>query len=187
MSANPTSPKPKALPINADAIPLQLVTYDQWVGWAFTWDTDRDEWTKVPINVRSGRRASSTDPATWAPFRKVVSAFEQSDFDGIGFVVTRNDPFTGIDLDQCRDPVSGAIDQWALDLVAEFASYTEISPSGTGLRIWVVGTTVGLLGLNDKGLEKAGARTTKAPKIEIYSAERYFTVTGLTLEGSTWR
>lgn len=186
MSATPTSPKPTALPINVEAIPLQLIEYDQWVLWKFTWDTMRDEWTKVPIHALTGTPASSTNPKTWVAFRKTVGEFEKRDLDGIGFVVTRDDPFTGIDLDKCRDPVSGDIDEWALDMVAEFGSYTEISPSGTGLRIWIVGSTIGLLGLNDKGIEKAGARTTKAPKIEIYSAERYFTVTGLRLEDSTW-
>lgn len=53
----------------------------------------------------------------------------------VGFVFTRDDPFVGIDLDHCRDPETGKIKPWALEIVAKLNSYSEVSPSGTGLHI----------------------------------------------------
>jgi hypothetical protein len=52
-------------------------------------------------------------------------------------MLTPEDPFAAIDIDHVRDPVTGTIENWAqrfLDRASH--SYTEISPSGTGLRIW---------------------------------------------------
>jgi putative DNA primase/helicase len=55
--------------------------------------------------------------------------------DGIGLVLTEDDPYAAGDLDHCRDPQSGEIQPWAQAIVNRLQSYTEISPSGTGLRI----------------------------------------------------
>jgi primase-polymerase (primpol)-like protein len=92
---------------------------------------------------------------------------------GIGFVVTRHDPFVGIDLDDCRDPQTGAIEAWARQIVDHFDSLTEITPSETGLRIWIT-THDGLLPGGEQGRRKG--------RIEIYGAGRFFTVTGHRLE-----
>ena len=47
-----------------------------------------------------------------------------------------------IDLDHCRDAVTGSVDWWAqLMLEQALHSYAEITPSGYGLRIW--GTAAG--------------------------------------------
>jgi putative DNA primase/helicase len=48
-------------------------------------------------------------------------------------------PYVGIDLDGCRDPQTGVIEPWALEVVRLLDSYTEVSPSGRGLHIWVRG------------------------------------------------
>src|SRR5207249_3819246 len=87
---------------------------------------------------------------------------------GIGFVVTANDPYVGLDLDHCRDD-HGAIAPWAQAIVNEFQSYTEITPSQHGLRIWVRGTWP----------ENRGRRKNVGDgQIEVYGRERYFTVSG---------
>jgi len=122
-----------------------------------------EDWTKHPHNPQSGKKASSTDLLTWSSFERVYGAYEAGDYDGIGFVLCSGDPFTGVDLDACRDPESGEMAAWAEEIVRYFDSYTELSPSGKGVHILVKG--------------KAPA-SLKRPQIEMYSTERYLTVTG---------
>ena len=100
--------------------------------------------------------------------------------DGLGFLL--GDGWAGVDLDKCRDPESGALTQWALDIVARFDSYTEISPSRTGLKIFVRGSLPeGTGGRRRKGFAayKGCPDGPESGEIEVYSATRYFTVTGV--------
>jgi primase-polymerase (primpol)-like protein len=89
---------------------------------------------KVPYGP-NGKPASSTDPATWGTLAECVAACKAHDGDGIGFVFT-GDGLAGVDLDGCRDPQTGAIAPWAQRIIDDFASYTEVSPSGTGVKIY---------------------------------------------------
>lgn len=149
-----------------DAVPQELKQRQQWVTWRFEKEgqpvtKDTDGATKPPYNARTGHKASSTNPNTWTSFSMAVQAAQQRKHDGIGFMFSPDDPFTGIDLDDCIK--DGVMEPWALDIVATMNSYTEISPSGTGVKIWVQGTI---------------PTSVKTPQIEIYSLARYFTVTG---------
>lgn len=152
-----------------DAIPADLVALPQWVCWRWEWIPADGRWTKIPVNAANGRPASTTAPATWTTFVDALAFARRAGLPGVGFVVTEGDPFVGIDLDKCRDPQTGEIDAWAGQLIETFDSYTEISPSGTGVRIWIR-TTTGLLPDGSHGKRKG--------KIEAYGAWRYFTVTG---------
>ncbi len=104
-----------------DTVPGALRTRPQWV----TWHHERG--TKVPYNAMNGRRASSTDPATWATFEIAERAAKARRHDGVGFVFSEDDPFAGVDLDDCIDD-TGTIAAWARDIVDSLHSYTEISP-----------------------------------------------------------
>ena len=149
-------------PIQFAAIPLALKALAQWVIWR---REERDgKVTKVPYNPVTKKNASVTHSADWATFDEAIAAFNAGGFDGIGFVLTKQDPFTGVDLDHCLDPARGVIEPWALAIVDQLHSYTERSPSGTGLRIFVFGTL-------------PPGRRRKGP-IEFYDAERYLTLTG---------
>ena len=142
-------------------IPQELKALDQWVLWKYE---HRDgKRTKFPYDVKTkGKLASTTNPRTWASFKAVMEAYDNGDgFNGIGFVFTENDPFFGVDLDKyIKD---GVIEQKAQEIVDRFNSYTEITPSGTGLHI------IGKGKLGD-GIHKS--------KIELYDRGRYFTFTG---------
>jgi putative DNA primase/helicase len=146
-------------------IPEELTERPQWVCWRFE---ERDaKPTKVPYTPGTLHRASSTDLMTWRTFEEAARAYERSEppYDGIGFVFSSADPYTGIDLDKCRNPKTGEISPWAqkiIDRVQE--GYVEISPSGTGVHIIVEGT------VRDGGMRKG--------PIEMYSRERFFTITG---------
>jgi primase-polymerase (primpol)-like protein len=126
----------------------------------------RPQWVvhkeKVPYIAGGVGRASSTDSLTWCTFEEAVQALRTGRYDGIGFVFSSGDPFAGVDLDKCRDPETGELEEWAEKIVAAFGGYTEASPSGTGVHIIVRGK----------------APNKKRGRIEAYSSERFFTVTG---------
>jgi len=98
-------------------------------------------------------------------------AARDGDLDGIGFVFTESDPFCGVDLDACVDPKTGEIASWASEIVRELDSYTEFSPSGTGLHVLLRAE------LPPEGNRRA--------RIEIYDRGRFFTVTGRRLRGTS--
>jgi putative DNA primase/helicase len=84
-------------------------------------------------------------------------------------VFSSGDPFCGVDLDGCRDPETGEMEHWAKEIVEALSSYAEVSPSGRGVHI----------------IAKGKAPTPfKRDRIEMYSIERFFTVTGQVLEDS---
>jgi len=150
-------------------IPQSLKDCSQWVVWRR--ETREGKATKVPYTpVNGNTRASVTKPTDWGSFEQAAEALARNQFDGIGYVLTADDPFTGVDLDHCLDPTTGVIERWALAIVDQLHSYTERSPSGTGLRIFVKGT------LLQKGRKKG--------PIEFYSEARYLTVTGDHLVGT---
>jgi AAA domain len=152
-----------ALICPAPSIPLELEALPHWLLWKFE---DRDgKATKVPYQA-SGRKAKADDPATWATFEDASAA--ASRFDGIGFVLTSEDEFCAIDLDACI--INGVVSATAQRLVDNFQSYTEVSPSGRGLHIWI------------RGSLPAGGR--RKGSVEIYDRLRYLTVTGQRLEGT---
>jgi putative DNA primase/helicase len=147
--------------------PGELRTADQFVCWR---EEDRDgDITKVPYSVHGGR-ASSTNPDTWAPFEAAIAYAEEHSMSGVGFVFTEDDPYAGIDLDHCREPETGDLEPWARKIVDALDSYTEISPSGTGLHIFVKATLPG--------------RNNRKGPVEMYESGRYFTLTGKHLDGT---
>lgn len=146
-----------------DNLPEELKAHPQWVAWRYE-DHGKPKRDKVPYDPRIGQRAKSNDSQTWATFAEAVAAFHRGGFAGLGFVFSEADSYTGVDLDGCRDPETGRLEPWAGDLVERLNSYTEASPSGTGVHIFVRATL------------PAGGR--KKGKIEMYSEGRFFTVTG---------
>jgi len=147
------------------SIPDELKVLKQWVNWRPEQRSGDSKPTKIPVNPRTGRLASSTNADTWTDFSSACERAHSSNGQlGIGFVFTPNDPYVGVDLDHCRDPVTGEMDEWAQEIIDVLNSYTEISPSGTGVKIICKGT-------------KPGTRSRKG-KIEMYEHSRYFTVTG---------
>jgi putative DNA primase/helicase len=162
--------RPIAIPVLPEAIPEQLKVLPQWVTWRYVWREDLHKHDKPPKQARTGRAASTTDPKTWATFADALSAYERRDLDGIGLVVIEENEWVGVDLDHCRDPETGEIAPWAWAIVRRMNTYTEVSPSGTGLRLWLKGKR-----------RKQGRR--KGP-IEVYSWGRYLTMTGWHLEGT---
>ena len=138
-----------------------------WVLWRYVLKPGASKPTKVPYTP-SGRKAESNDPSTWSSYDAVVAAAEG--YDGIGFVLTDTE-FAALDLDDCRQPESGAVEAWFEELVSRSGSYTEVTPSGTGLRI--IGRGVG-----EKVHRKLRVGVNGA-SCELYRrATRYITISG---------
>jgi hypothetical protein len=147
---------------------LNIRDLRQWLCWRLE---ERDgKLTKIPYSPLTGHRASSTTPETWTGYQEAVRACKEHGYGGIGFVFTPEDDLCGVDLDGCLDPETGEIEPWAQQIVEELDSYTEISPSRTGVHILVRATLPE--GRNRKG------------RFEAYDRGRYFTVTGKHLAGT---
>jgi KaiC/GvpD/RAD55 family RecA-like ATPase len=114
---------------------------------------------KVPINLKTGANASSVDPSSWVPFQQAVTRYKLYGCDGIGFVI--KPPYLGVDLDDCVE--NGAINPFGKSVIEKLNSYTEYSPSGTGIHIICKGTI-------DRAIKK--------DTHEVYREGRYFTMTG---------
>ena len=111
-----------------DGIDDVMKAESRWVLWRLEWTNDR--WAKVPYQP-SGRRAKPNDPITWSSFAVAVNAYRQGGFDGVGFAL--GDGWVGGDMDNCRNPDSGELSGVSQILLAAFATYAEVSPSGTGV------------------------------------------------------
>jgi primase-polymerase (primpol)-like protein len=124
--------------------------------------------TKVPYSPSTGDKAKANDASTWTDYETCVAALERNVYDGIGFEFGSG--YVGVDLDRCRDVETGEVQDWAQDIIAHLDSYTESSPSGTGVHIIV------------KGALPPGRR--REGPIEMYADARFFTVTGAHVEGT---
>jgi hypothetical protein len=152
-------------------VPASLKELRQWLRWKLEPNKDGDL-TKVPYQV-NGDKASSTNPNTWTDYQTAVSGVIITNTQGVGFVVDGG--IVGIDLDGCRDANTGDLTEWAQRIVDALDSYTEITPSQTGVRVWITGE----LPESTKvfNLDPACGYGGKV-KIEVYTDSRYFTVTG---------
>jgi putative DNA primase/helicase len=146
-------------------IPALLRQRPNWVAWGV-----RDAPLKSPFNpasLLSGRPspAKAGVPDTWGSFGAAAECVERGLARGVGYEFSGGDDIYGIDLDHVIG--EDGVTPQAREIVGLLASYTEISPSGTGLHTFVFAP----------GAEIARHRK-KDGFVEIYGEARYFTVTG---------
>jgi hypothetical protein len=131
-----------------------------------------DAGTSIPEQIVY---ASSNNPETWTTYKGAYDYWEsnlrrQQPPSGLSFALCRRDGLVGIDLDDCRNSQTGEIEPWAREIIRRINSYTEVSPSGTGIRIFV------------KGKLPQGHRCKQylpgGGCIEVYSSHKFLTVTG---------
>jgi hypothetical protein len=152
-----------------DAIPREI-RRRPWLLWASIPDPSGGKPKKVPRQIAYPMRAaSSTDPATWGSFDDAVEAHSALTEDprwaplriaGIGCVLV-GDGLVCVDLDGALTPEGLTLA--AARIVREVPTFTEVSPSGRGLHLWVLG-------------ELARALTSRT--LEAYDRARYIAVTG---------
>ena len=126
-------------------------------------------YTQSLLNARTRQFAKSNDPATWCDFPTALKAYESGRYSGIGFAFAEGDGLFGVDLDHVIDQQTGVIEAWAIEIIRQFqGTYIELSPSGTGLRIF------------GKGKPERCGKGTKEKRNELYdyTSPRYLTETG---------
>jgi putative DNA primase/helicase len=148
------------------AVPRYLKDRQQWVVWKYV---DREgKQTKCPHNARTGNLASSNNPSDWSGIEIAETALSGGNYNGIGYVFSEDDGLVGIDIDDCRNAQTGEVEPWALEMILPLTGYWEVSPSGTGIKGFIIA---------DK--PPTGRRKkVNGGEVEIYGKDRYFTVTG---------
>src|SRR5262249_18713745 len=138
LMTNQLPPKPQTYNGDLNRLPTALEHLrgeKVWVCWRWFWNGKK--WTKPPYRADDPERyASTSDSATWGTHEQAVEQVRAGKADGIGFALKGCRDIGGIDLDHCRNPVTGQIDPWADDYVRRFyGAYIEATVSGAGLRI----------------------------------------------------
>jgi RecA-family ATPase len=161
---------PRVLPVRLNGIPQELKDIPRWVMWKLikrSKPNGEKAWTKMPLAIDGGP-GSSTNSRTWSTYNEVCDALIMGKgFDGIGLVLGAD--VQGIDLDDCRSP-DGSLTELATEMLDRVDGYAEVSPSGTGIKIFA-----------RTNLDRS--RTKKELGVELYREGRYFTVTGHQING----
>lgn len=161
-----------------DHVPKSITIKRNWC--VYRRDGDRP---KVP-HAPAGYKMAWSIPANWITFEQARNAYiaglelpegHKNRFDGIGFFISREKDakldIYGIDLDHCRNKETGEIDQWAKDVLNKLNSYSEISPSGEGIHIFV-------RGMLPEGTKNTNDRMKDKNRIEVFVDKHHITVTG---------
>jgi primase-polymerase (primpol)-like protein len=156
--------------VDPDSIPEMLKVGRRHVGWRYEDRKDQPKPAKMPYSPNAPKGASSTAPADWVTFDEAVRYAQGAGLDGIMRAFEPSDGMVGIDFDNCLDPETGELTPEAAERVRRADTYTEVSPSGTGVKMWVYGS-----------LPPYGR---KRGDVEMYCAERFFTMTGQRLKGT---
>jgi primase-polymerase (primpol)-like protein len=142
---------------------------------------------KMPLRI-NGIAADSTSPATWCRLEQALEAAPRLNATGIGFVLAAERdveagwlPIVGVDLDNCRCAETGEIAPWALEVIKDLNSYSEISPSGTGVKVLLLVDRVPQLQGHKRVIAPSDGDG-KAQQVEVYATGRYFALTGQWLD-----
>ena len=160
--------------VQFENIPDELKAIPQWVMWKNMIKKGEKKPSKVPFNPNTGKMAKVSDPNTWGTFDKVEEKYNTGKYSGVGIVLTETDNIVGPDFDNCLD--EGKPKDWAVEPLTMINTYTEISPSETGIRQIAFGKKPG-----DVCKAIVTDKTETMPKeeaIEFYGHGRYLTITG---------
>jgi putative DNA primase/helicase len=146
------------LEVRPEHIPLELKRQRAWAVWRY--EQNGRSWSKPPYQP-GGERAEASITTTWSSFEDCWEALGRtgSPWDGVSFALSLPAGLVGVDLDHTSQHLADS--QRIVDLLD---SYTEHSPSGDGVRVFV------------RGLLPPGRR--RRDWVEMYSERRYLTVTG---------
>ena len=184
MTAHPATEAERPVAFQADLANLPdalapLKALPNWVCWKWEWKIDKrgvGKWTKPPYQPKHPRKyAKNNDPSTWATYDEALAVFTAGHCHGIGFGLLGTQ-FAAFDLDKCRDAATGAIAAEAQAIVERATSYTEMTVSGTGLRVIGLG--------NGSEVHRKQKVPNSAVEVESYSnTARYIVISGNPLPG----
>lgn len=155
-------------PMRLAGLPDELKTGKRFVGWR---EFKRNgNFTELPVDPHTGGPAKPTDPSTWATIEDALAHYKSHpEVSGVGRVFDSTDGLIGVDFKDCRDPDGGRVSGFALHWLEKLNSYTEISPSKRGFKVWV------------RAKHRLGGwsgRSSKEPAVELHRYRRYFAITG---------
>jgi DNA polymerase-1 len=156
--------------LRAENIPEKLKALPRWVCWKSR-PKGNGKTDKIPYDPRTNSNIDHLNPRNQLTYKDCLKLYDQHQdrVTGIGYVFMPEDPFSGVDLDDCLQGESLLAPQQAI--VQKLNSFSEISPSGRGVKIFVEG--------------KLPGPNKNTPSIEMYSHSRFFTVTGNILNGNS--
>ena len=157
-----------------ESLPPELTGCRQWLPWRYGPLTEKDKPDKLPCDAR-GFLCDCNDPNNWHTFQEAVALCVKLGLDGIGFAHPARAGLVCLDIDDCRDPVTGILSKIAQQVVELFCSYTEVSPSQTGIRIVVCAPCP------ERPYPRVGYY--RGLKIEVFKFSGFVTVTGQVLDG----
>lgn len=156
------------------AIPLALRLAVRWICWRVEMRDGRP--AKVPYNASGPpRRVDVTLAETGWSFDEAVRGLGRPDITGLGFILGGSG-FVAVDVDHAFEEDGTTLKRDAKRVVEALGTYTELSPSGTGLRLFVRGVKPG---------PKCRRPLTDGVSVEVYDKDRYVTVTGHRLPGTS--
>jgi hypothetical protein len=160
------------IPVNEDGIPAAMKSESRWVVWKPDPDVNRPGiLTKSPYrSAAPHQNASHSDPSSWSTFQAAMQAYGNRETNGAGgIMIALGDGLAGVDLDDAIDQATGQPTLEAQTIIDRMRSYTELTVSGTGVRIFVQAPEA-------PGRNYGG--------IEIYTRARFLTVTGRQIPGT---
>lgn len=149
-------------------LPPQMRELQQWLVWSFkTFEGDKKP-RKVPYycsgRIRHGTQGDDADRAALSTFDAAVRTMQRHGYDGIGFAFLPGDGLIGIDVDKAIDAETGEVSEQCRSIIDACESYTELSPSGTGVHIICQGQTESF--------------KSNAARVEVFCGRQFFTCTG---------
>jgi P4 family phage/plasmid primase-like protien len=152
----------------------------RWVVWKYKWDEGMEKWTKVPYSPQTHQlfHRKAEECSTLELAHRVLMNHK---FSGVGVSAVLQDGLTYLDFDKCLEngKIRGAeLEKFILDL----GSYTEVSPSGLGLRVIVeTPKDLGRVNENKKRTDKNTPRVCEVFEcegVEAWNDGKYATLTG---------
>jgi len=148
-------------PFPVENVPDELKKINRWL----PWKQGASRADKIPLHLHTGRACDPHDASNWFPFDDVLGAVHSRGFTGPAFELSQADDIVGLDLDDVID-AQGRLAPDAEAVIRELDTYTEVSPSGTGVKLWFRCTNREL------------SITETRPGVEFYGYSRFFCVTG---------
>ena len=152
-----------------------MSNYNQFILWRPIWNDKKNKYDKKPVSAITGAVVDYTDSCNLTDYQTAFTAVNSWATDcNIGFVLSANDPYFFLDLDECYS--DGRWSDLAMEIVGRFpGAAVEVSSSRRGLHILGVTKPV-----NHR-------KKNKQKHLELYTEKRFIALTGLNIQGNIHR
>lgn len=145
-------------------IPEELQAHPRWAVWKGV-PRGNGKFSKPPTNPNTGSYLKPNSTIGWVSFEEAKKAYESKQYDGVGILLTEEDVFCAVDIDDCLH--DGVLTDEAADIISSLGTYTEISPSRKGIHC-----------ISSRGATQLKINGNKSGDVEFYVKDRFITITG---------